>query len=386
MNHGRRPSAAAKEKLRISEKLRFSRALSVMASNRYYASFVPGMQKVVEAIVRERLLDVKIEKLLDGAVLFETQCTYDKLNFFCFNNIFAVINVIENPKAGTATGTATVSALEAHMRAACRAGPQSVIAENTKKIQSFRVVCSLENTPAAVDEGIRRNTERYISAQSGLILDRSRPDTEFWFLCRREGFSVFMKRLTRHGSFEKTLHPGELPPPLAYLLCRLSGPKPGDVAADPFCGYGAIPAERLKRFPASRFYASDRDGRAVEYARKKLAGNLGGRCVFRQADVYSLPSLLQPESLDAIITDPPWGLYAGAKGPDADTVPIERFYVDIMGIFTGLLKPGGAAVVLTARRQELLKGAGQTGRLEIQDTIPVLLSGKKAAVFVLRKG
>jgi predicted RNA methylase len=372
MNHDRR----------LSKTLLPLWAPFVMASNRYYASFVPGMQKIVEAIVRERLPDVKIEKLLDGAVLFETQCTYDKLNFFCFNNIFAVIDVIENPVAGTVA----VPALEAHMRAACRAGPRRVIAENTKKIRSFRIVCSLENTPAAVNEGIRRNTERYIAAQSGLIPDRSRPDTEFWFLRRREGFSVFMKRLTRHGSFEKTLHPGELPPPLAYLLCRLSGPKPGDVVADPFCGYGSIPAERLKRFPASRFYASDRDGSAVEYARKKIAGDLGGRCVFRQADVYDLPSLLPPESLDAIITDPPWGLYAGAKGPDADTFPVERFYADIMGIFAGLLKPGGVAVVLAARRQELPEGAGQTGRLEIRDTIPVLLSGRKAAVFVLRKG
>lgn len=175
-----------------------------MAFNPYYASFTPGMQKVVEAIVRERLPEVRIEKLLDGAVFFITQCTYDKLNFFCFNNIFAVISVIEHPKAGTAT----VSALEAHMSVACRARPHRVIAENTKKIRSFRIVCSLENTPAAVDERLRRDAERYIAAQSGMVPNRSLPDTEFWFLHRSEEFSVFMKRLTRRGSFGKTLHSG----------------------------------------------------------------------------------------------------------------------------------------------------------------------------------
>jgi tRNA1(Val) A37 N6-methylase TrmN6 len=339
------------------------------------------MQKIVEAIVRERLPDVKIEKLLDGAVLFETRCTYDKLNFFCFNNIFAVISIVEN--------SAIENALEAHIYVACRSGPSPVIAENTKKIRSFRIVCSRENTPAAVDERLRRDVERYIAVQSGLVPDRSRPDTEFWFLRRREGFSVFMKRLTRHGSFEKTLHAGELPPPLAYLLCRLSGPKPGDAAADPFCGYGAIPAEGLKRFPMSRFYASDRDGKALGYARKKLTGNLGGRCVLRQADVYELSALLPPESLDAIITDPPWGFYAGVQSPDADGgrpgVPIGRFYADILEIFTGLLKPGGVSVVLTACQRELTDGAARTGKLEILDAIPILLSGKKAAVFVLKK-
>jgi tRNA1(Val) A37 N6-methylase TrmN6 len=363
-----------------------------MAFNRYYASFVPGMQNVVEAIVRERLKDVRIAKLLDGAILFETSCTYDKLNFFCFNNIFAVISVIENPKEVLLGRNAAGIALEAHMRAACRAGPHPVIAENTKKIRSFRIVCSVENTLAAVDERLRQDAERYIAAQSGLVPHRSRPDTEFWFLRRREGFSVFMKRLTRHASFEKTLHPGELPPPLAYLLCRLSRLKPGDIAADPFCGYGAIPAEGLKRFPVSRFYASDLDGGALEYARRKLAGNMGGRCVFHQADVYSLPSLLPPESLDAIITDPPWGLYAGDKGPEkakshgSALIPIERFYTDIVEIFAGLLKPGGVAVVLTARSQELTGGTARTEQFEIKDAIPILLSGKKASVFVLQKG
>ncbi|MDR0376748.1 MAG: methyltransferase [Spirochaetaceae bacterium] len=369
-----------------------------MIFNRYYASFVPGMQNVVEAVVRERLSDVRIEKLLDGAILFASRCTYDKLNFFCFNNIFAVISVIENPPVNDSSRNTSGTILEAHMRRACRSGPHQVIAENTKNIRSFRIVCSRENTLAAVDEQVRRDTERYIAAQSGMAPHRSRPDTEFWFLCRREGFSVFMKRLTRRGSFEKTLHPGELPPPLAYLLCRLSGPKPGDVAADPFCGYGAIPAERLRRFPVSRFYASDRDGGAVEYARKKLAGDAGGRCIFRQADVYSLPSLLPPESLDAIITDPPWGLYTDIKGPGpaqrsggptarvpVPPIPIQRFYEDIVEIFAELLKPGGRAVVLTARRPELADAAARTGKFEIGDAIPILLSGKKASVFVLRK-
>jgi 23S rRNA G2445 N2-methylase RlmL len=329
------------------------------------------MQKVVEAIVRERLPDVKIGRLLDGAVVFETHCTYDRLNFFCFNNIFALIDIAENP--GGETG------LEAYMRAVRGPGPRPLIAENTKKIRSFRVVCSRENTPAAVSERVRQDTERYIAAQSGLAVDRSRPDTEFWFLSRREGLSLFMKRLTRHGSFEKTLHGGELPPPLAYLLCWLSGPKPGDVAADPFCGYGAIPAERLKRFPAEKFYASDSDGAAIALARKKITGTLSGRCEFRRMDLGGLPALLPPESLDAIITDPPWGLY---QSPGK---PIGPFYADMAAIFAGLLKPGGTAVVLTARREELADGAAKTGRFVIQDTIPVLLSGKKAAVFVLKK-
>jgi len=74
--------------------------------NVFYAAFIPGLQNLIADVIKERLSDVKIHKLLDGAVLFETVTDYDKLNFFCFNNIFAVIDVIEHadsdirPKGG----------------------------------------------------------------------------------------------------------------------------------------------------------------------------------------------------------------------------------------------------------------------------------------------
>ncbi|WP_461248368.1 hypothetical protein, partial [Treponema sp. R6D11] len=62
----------------------------------YYATFIPGLQTFIEQVIKERLSDVKIKKLLDGAVIFETETSYDKLNFFCFNNIFAVISIMDH--------------------------------------------------------------------------------------------------------------------------------------------------------------------------------------------------------------------------------------------------------------------------------------------------
>ncbi|GHT73304.1 hypothetical protein FACS1894124_1470 [Spirochaetia bacterium] len=369
----------------------------------YYASFTPGMQSVVEHIVRERLADVVIQKLLDGAIIFETECSYDKLNFFCFNNIFAVISIVEKANPDTA--------IETHMNIACRAGTAPVIAENNKKIRTFRIITSQENKLVAVDEGVKKNTERYIAKQAGFTVDRSRPDTEFWFLYRNEGFSVFMKRLTKHGSFEKTLHPGELPPPLAYMMCYLSDPKPGDTVADPFCGYGSIPEQRLKRFPPAHFYASDIDEKALAYSRNKITGTLLERCHFKKADLYGVPALLPPGGIDAIITDPPWGMYdkqafeLGTSSVRTSSVPpnlttdhtdhtdkeknngdaIGRFYADMVGIFAKVLKPGGRAVILTAKKDELTAGVEQSAAFDITETLPILVSGKKASVFVLRK-
>lgn len=334
----------------------------------YYAAFVPGLQRVVADIVRTRLSDVRIDKLLEGAIVFETQCTYDRLNFFCFNNIFAVISIVKNAVRERAP--------EAHVRAACRQGRNPVIAENNKKIRSFRVVCSEENRPAPMEESTRVELERFIARQSRLAVDRSSPDTEFWLLYRREGFSVFMKRLTKHPSFEKMLRPGELPPPLAYMLCWLSGPKPAEVVVDPFCGCGSIMEERQKHFPPpALFCASDIDEKALAAARRRITGSLSSRCRIRRVDIRDIFSVVPEGTADAVITDPPWGEYAELP------VSAGRFYGDMARIFGRLLKPGGTAVVLTARIDELRTGVEEAGTLEPGEIFPILVSGRKAAVF-----
>ncbi|MDR3145939.1 MAG: hypothetical protein LBU21_06650 [Treponema sp.] len=337
----------------------------------YYAAFVPGLQRVVADIVRTRLSDVRIDKLLEGAIVFETRCTYDRLNFFCFNNIFSVISIVEN--------LSRKSAPEAHMRAACREGRNPVIAENNRKIRSFRVVCSEENQPAPMEGRTRGELERFIAGQSRLAVDRSSPDTEFWLLYRREGFSVFMKRLTKHPSFEKTLRPGELPPPLAYMLCWLSRPKPAEVVVDPFCGGGSIPEERQKRFPPALFFASDIDGKALAAARRRITGTLSSCCRIQRIDIRDIFSVVPEGTADAVITDPPWGDYAELPAPAG------RFYGDMARIFGRLLKPGGTAVVLTARIDELFAGVEETGTLEPGEIFPVLVSGRKASVFRFAK-
>jgi hypothetical protein len=43
-------------------------------------------------------------------------------------------------------------------------------------------------------------------------------------------------------------------------------------------------------------------------------------------------------------------------------------------------------VLLSAQKDWLRAGIAKSGKLEIREAIPVLVSGKKAAVFVLGKG
>jgi predicted RNA methylase len=356
---------------------------------RYYGSFAPGLQDFIAQVLGERLPDLRIVRLLEGAVVFDTEISYDRLNFFCFNNLFQVIDMKSCRKEAD-RGSWIGEAL-------ARGRGSPVIGENSRKIRSFRVIFSRENVPSPLGGKLRNQAEACIARESGLAVNRSSPDTEFWFLYRREGgrgreegsgeaaqsrgaggtgLGLFMKRLTRHPSFDKSLHRGELPPPVAWTLCRLSNPKAGERVADPFCGYGSIPEARLRYFPPGEFFASDIDGGALARARDKC-GRPPQPCHFNRIDAGELNRIIPPASLDAIITDPPWGFYE--KLP----CPAEEFYARFLAVFAGLLKDGGCGVFLCGRGEALRAAGEKTGFALVRD-IPILLSGKKARILVLR--
>jgi len=340
----------------------------------YYATFIPGLQTFIAQVVKERLSDVKINKLLDGAVIFETETSYDKLNFFCFNNIFALLGIMEQAQCA--------NALEDHINAFLHGayGDEKIIASNTKNIRTFRIVISRENTPASIDEKLRLKAEKLISDISGLKINRTLPDTEFWFLYRseenqKENFSVFMKRLTLRPSWEKTLHKGELPPPLAWTLCRLARLSHGEIVLDPFCGYGSIPESALKHFHITKFIACDNDKRSALFSAERFKKRKKDEFIIHQSDFSALPALIAEKSIDAIVTDPPWGQYREIK--DA------AFHVKMFEVFGKLLKDGGRAVVLYANDDKLLRAV--PGCFKLENSLPILLSGRKAVVYVFVK-
>jgi SAM-dependent methyltransferase len=276
--------------------------------------------------------------------------------------------------------------LERFVRDTLRRGagliPASVVGSGPAD-RGFRVIFSLENTPAAVDADLRGKAEACIASRLGLRVERRGGGQEFWFLLRREG-AFFMRRLSRHRPWDKLLHPGELPPPLAWTLCRLSLPRPGETIADPFCGYGSIPAARLRHFPPAEFYASDIDARALAIAKARFSGTARHHCYFKRLDMMELPRFIPPAGLDGIITDPPWGCYRGSGATDgADRGPEGgELYERSLGVFAGLLKSGGRVVMLCGREDE---PAAERHGFTLARRIPILLSGKKATIYLLQQ-
>ncbi len=338
--------------------------------NRFFGTFLSGAEEIVEGMLRERLEDVRILALPDGAVEFETAVPYSDLNLFCFNNLFLVLCEETAPagEEGLNGWARRVLSLKTDWDAA---------GKNSGKIKTFRLVVSQENKLVSLETSLRGRLEKRLSQASGLRVDRSRPDTEFWLLSRREGNRYFLKRLSRHTAYDKLLDPGELHPELAYMMCWLTSPKHTDIVLDPFCGHGAIPLQRCKRFPYREILAFDKDEKVLARARQKLPKRPELRLEAR--DAFELRKLLPAGSVDAVITDPPWGFY-GDVGME-----IPEFYRRLLPELSFLLKSGGRLVLLTAAKEEFLSALSACPELLLEKSYRVLVSGKKCGLYKVAK-
>jgi tRNA (guanine6-N2)-methyltransferase len=339
--------------------------------NKYFATFISGFHEPIEILLKSSISDCCINILLDGAVVFETDYSYDRLGMHCFNNIFALIDIMKTKGKG--------SCIEEHMQDILRRKLlNEIISSNTKKIKTFRVIASSENQLVAINENVKNAFEMFIAQQSKLLLNRSKSDAEFWILYRNEGFCFFMKRLSKHTAYDKLLNKGELHPELAFLLNQIAAPVKSDICLDPFCGYGSIPLQRLKHFPTEKFYAFDNNEKVLAVAKDKLKNHLNSRCIVKNVNFNLIENSIAFESIDKIVTDPPWGLFENIKD-------IAEFYRLIIDKCIRLIKLTGKIVIMTAKKEELLKAVESTSNCSITKTYSILVSGKKASVFVIER-
>ena len=318
----------------------------------FISTFITGFQDVVKADLEKRFSNIKILNLYDGLVHYKydgDSRQLEKINYF--NNTFFVLKTMKG------RGLPFPSLVGA----VCNSKSYFLVNKG-----SFRVRFQQENQFAKVDKNLTRRVEEYVSRNSKLKLDRLSPSNEIWFCIRREGFAFCGELISKREFTEKNLNKGELRPEIAYLICVYAELPENAVVADPFCGYGSIPVQLDKRFKCSKIYASDIDKSKVELLKNKFD--------VRQADAFEL-SHVQDNSLDAIVTDPPWGLWENI--PD-----IQDFYNKMFVSFRRVLKPQGTMTILSARTKELEAAAAAQG-LTIKKNLHTLVNGKKATIYVI---
>lgn len=323
----------------------------------YYSTFIPGLLDPVQDALRAALPDAIITLALDGLIAYETDAKAAAIaNLSFVTNSFEIIQRFEG-----------VSMREMAERVI--AGQWAI--ETPRG--TFRVIASVANQLVSLDAGIMEAIERRIAEKTRMRPNRAKPDHEFWLLERSEGYGFFALRVSHHQAYDKSLQKGELRPELANILCWLSEPAPRELFLDPFCGSGAIAIQRAKFFPAGLVIASDIEERKVEALKGRIKElGLRKRVVVRRDDALKLERY-EDGSIHKIVTDPPWGHFVGLD------LPIEEFYRAMLAEFARVLQPGGKLVILTA------EALPADERLELRKKFNILVSGKKAAVYVMER-
>lgn len=242
-------------------------------------------------------------------------------------------------------------------------------AERTMKeygFESFRVMFSDANRLVSVENMYREAFERFIRVKN----NRTTPDTELMVLRRSDGCGLLLMRLTRPQHAKK----GELSPSVAACMAHLAKPEVGGTFIDPFAGSGALGVARMGLGKSKRIFLSDKDSGTVAKLRKRIPG----RAEIEQLDALKLKERFRMGEFTEIVTDPPWGLF--------QTLGMDSVYFcrEMVENFEYALAPYGTCVVLTAMKNEFESAANKSG-LDLTERFDILVNGKKAAIFVLRK-
>jgi len=323
----------------------------------FVSTFITGFQEVINNDLCNRYPAIKILNLYDGLIHYKYDGDSRELEkIIYFNNTFFVLKTM---KGKGLNFNSLVGSL-------CSGKNYFLVNKGT-----FRVRFQNENTFAKVDKNLTRRVEEYVLKNSRLTLDRLSPTSEIWFSIRREGFAFCGELISKREFTEKNLNKGELRPEIAYLICCFSLIKPEETILEPFCGYGSIPIQLEKRFKCKELLVSDIDKEKIDLLKsKKLAASPNVSIV--QSDAFEL-SHVQDNSIDSIITDPPWGLWENIEN-------IEEFYNKMFVSFKRVLKPQGTMTILTARTTEFEKSAGANG-IKILASLHTLVNGKKASLY-----
>lgn len=337
--------------------------------NRYFSTFITGFQEVVEAELKKLLPEIKILRLLDGLIIYETSASIQDIQKLRFiNNSYIWLS-----QSTYNEGQKPEQIIESLLRMSDFTRARE--ATSLKFVKFFRVIVSKENETIAVDRQLLEKAESKIFYSTHLKVHRTLPDIEYWFIFRKEGISLFGARITPLGKeTTRKYEKGELRQELAHILVLLSDPQKEDIALDPFAGSGAIVLERIQTYPYTKMYASDIKDDLIEDLKRKTKWGQQ-KIIVEKHDALNLDNL-EDNSINKIITDPPWGLY---EKPQDD---MEDFYRKMLLEFRRILNQDGTIVILVGRDSGFDKILTESQFSQIKK-IDILVSGQKASVYNL---
>ena len=327
----------------------------------YISSFITGFQSIVKKSLPSRLKGFNIKQIFDGIVLFEYGGNWkDIITIPYLNNSFLVTKVFK----GNLNFNNMIHQIV------------KMKSFNSINMRTFRVRFSKENQFVGVDKKNANLIEQYLKANTKMRLEKLNPNTEFWFIIRRENIGFFAQLLQKRKSTEKNLNQGELRQEFAFLMCESADISKNMNISDPFAGFGAIPKQLVSNFKFKNLFVSDLDKNKINILKNNNQLKNNGKVTIFVDDALKLEQL-KNESIDAFITDPPWGYYEHLEN-------IEEFYKQMLRTFNTKLSKNGEIVILSARKNELNNAIKQENFI-INKKIDTLVNGKKTSVFILQR-
>ncbi len=338
----------------------------------YFSTFTSGLGGIIEPLLKKKLKSIKIIKLFDGGILYETAGNVSQIgNFEFLNNSFLVLFYLKQT-----TSMPFQKVIQGML--------EKKISFNKSlqfKSREFKLFFSNENQFESVDRNIKNGFEALIRKNfhmSYIPSSSKKTANEFWVLRRSENYCFLMLRISENN--EKPMK-GELRRELAYIMAYLSKPSPEDKFIDPFAGYGSIPLLRLAS-PFKRMCILDIEQPCVEFIRKKI----NAMKIQRRGDIFIgqqdfFKTSLQENYFNKIVSDPPWGTFSKMDN-------IEDFYAEMFDKFLYILAEEGLIVLLVERKLDAIVERilrKQKDQLILDVKFEILLSGRKATIYRIIK-
>jgi SAM-dependent methyltransferase len=332
----------------------------------YCATYVTGFGEVVESALARDTSDYSLEWSGDGACVFESGSDYQTLRKLPYlNDVFVLLDTF--PVNHGASSAKVANTLAKRLRI-----PGDKLKSTFPTATSFRLMVRQGSQLVGIPRNLSEQVNKSITSSTRWHHEPLKSDIEFWLIIRNEGIALFGARSVPAAG--NGVHKGELSAPLSHLMVMLSQPSEDDTFLDPFAGYGAIPAARMT-YPFQEIIAADHDPALFELLNRRIHGPQLRVLQLDATDMSDIPD----GSITVIVTDPPWGHYREM------VMDYAEFSRRFLSEFARVLKPGGRAIVLTAKKEQFPAAVSTTEHLTLERTLHVLVSGKKAGVFFLSR-
>lgn len=170
------------------------------------------------------------------------------------------------------------------------------------------------------------------------------------------------------------------------VMLRLANIQKGNLIVDPFCGSGTVLLEALEITDKSvRCIGMDVSRRCAEGSQENATaeGYSPETCVFHACDARGIRKHVADGSVDAIVTNLPWGVRTGHKQGVAD---LQQTYEAFLRSAWYTLKPKGRIVMLVLRGLQMIRILRKLGgRYRILSIMIVRTTNNLPSIIVVEK-